>query len=81
MFKHLSDHLLGKSCSFGQSYVLFVMSICSFGCFPFWFRGQDLGSDCVSFWSLLTFYLWNVAFYKFMRNRVKAITIIYIVVN
>ena len=31
---------------------LFVMSICSFGCFPFWFRGQDLSSDCVSSWSL-----------------------------
>ena len=33
-----------------------VMSICSFGCFPFWFPGQDLGSVCVSSWSLLTFY-------------------------
>ena len=24
--------------------------------FPFWFRGQDIGSDCTSSWSLLIFY-------------------------
>ena len=48
---------MGKSCSFGQQYVLFIMSICSFGCFQFWFRGQNIGSDFVSSWSLLTFYL------------------------
>ena len=34
----------------------FVMSSCSFGGFLFWFRGQDLGSDCVSSSSSLTFY-------------------------
>ena len=34
----------------------FGMSICRFGCFPFWFRGQDLGSDCVCSWSFLTYY-------------------------
>ena len=47
---------MGKSYSFGQPYVLFIMSICNFGCFPFCFRGHDLGSDCISSWSLLTFY-------------------------
>ena len=29
------------------------MSVCNFSYFPFWFRGQDLVSDCPSFWSLL----------------------------
>ena len=33
--------------------LLQCMSICSYG-FPIWVRGQDLGSDCVSSWSLLT---------------------------
>ena len=31
------------------------MSICSFGCFPFRFRGRELGYDCASSWSLLSF--------------------------
>ena len=25
--------------------------------FPFWFRAQDIGSDCASCWSLLIFYI------------------------
>ena len=37
-----------KSCAFGQPYVIFVMSTSNFGCFPFWFGWQDLGSDCAS---------------------------------
>ena len=35
---------------------LSLMSICNFNYFPFWFLGQDLGSDCTSCWSLLTFF-------------------------
>ena len=35
-------------------FTLYVMSFCSYGHFQFWFRGQDLGSDRVSSWSLLT---------------------------
>ena len=35
---------------------LCVVSLCIFGYYPFWFRGQDFGSDCTSSWSLLTFY-------------------------
>ena len=38
-----------KSCLFGQLYVLFVISICSFGFLPFRFRGHDLGSDFCQF--------------------------------
>ena len=34
---------------------LCIHSVCNFGCFRFWFRGQDFGSDCTSFWSLLNF--------------------------
>ena len=30
---------------------------CSFGCFPFRFRGREFGSDCASSWPLLSFYL------------------------
>ena len=33
---------MGKSCSFDQPYFLFVMSICSFGCFPFGFESGTL---------------------------------------
>ena len=33
-------------------------SIYVFSCFPFWFWGQDVGSDCISSWSLLIFLLW-----------------------
>ena len=35
---------------------LSFLSSCCFGCFPFWFRGQDCGSDCASSWPLFTFY-------------------------
>ena len=45
-----------------SSGLLFVMSIRSFGCFPFRFRGRDFGSDCVSSWSLLTFFVSGVRF-------------------
>ena len=27
---------------------LCVLAVCGFGCFPFWFLGLDLGSDCFS---------------------------------
>ena len=27
------------------------MSVCNLSCFPYWFPGQDIGSDCVSSWS------------------------------
>ena len=29
------------------------MSICNVGCFSFWFRERDFGSDCASSWTLL----------------------------
>ena len=49
---------LWKSCSFGLLRVPFVNG-CQFMylLFPFWFWGQDMGSDCFSFWSLLIFLL------------------------
>ena len=31
---------------------LCIMSICNFGCFQFWFRGQDFGSNCMRAWLL-----------------------------
>ena len=33
-----------------------IMSVFNFGCFTFWFRGRDFGSDCTSVLSSLTFY-------------------------
>ena len=33
-----------------------VMSVFNLGCFAFWFRGRDFGSDCISVWSSLNFY-------------------------
>ena len=48
---------LGKSCSFClprvpfvgcRQFVYLVISL-----FPFWFWGHDMGSDCISSWSLL----------------------------
>ena len=62
----MSGHFWGKSCSFDLTYALFVMPICSFGCFPFWFRGQDLGSDCVNSRPLLTF-----SFFQFSTAHVQ----------
>ena len=49
---------LGKSCSFGLPRVPFV-NCCQFMylVIPFWFWGQDVGSDCISSWSLLIFLL------------------------
>ena len=37
-----------------------IMFTCCFRYFPFWFQGQDFGSDCASSWLLLTFYLTSV---------------------
>ena len=39
---------------------LLCLFVYSLDCFPFSFRERDIGSDCVSSWSLLTFY--------FLRN-------------
>ena len=36
---------------------LYAMCVCDFIYLPFWFRGQNYGSDWFSSWSLLTFYL------------------------
>ena len=36
----MSGLVLGK-----HDCLVTCMSICSFGCFPFWFKGQDLDSD------------------------------------
>ena len=33
-----------------------ILTICNFSYFPFWFCGLDLGSDCISSWSLYTLY-------------------------
>ena len=54
---------LGKSCSlvqftaraFRKRLSIYVFS---YMYFPFWFWGQDVGSDCISFWSLLIFLLY-----------------------
>ena len=43
---------LEKSCSFGLPAVNLCILL-----FPFWFWGQDVGSDCISSWSLLIFLL------------------------
>ena len=41
-FRYPFGHLLGKGCSFGQSYVVFVMSVCSFGGFHFGFEDRTM---------------------------------------
>ena len=49
---------LGKSCSFCLPRVPFVnCRQFMYLVFPFWFWGQDIGSDCISSWSLLIFLL------------------------
>ena len=48
---------LGKSCSFCLPRVPFVNCRQFMYLFPFWFWGQDMGSDCISSWSLLIFLL------------------------
>ena len=57
-FRMLSGQLLTQLtvCSL----CITCMSICNFSYFPFWFCGQDLGCDCSSSWSLLTFYFYSV---------------------
>ena len=51
---------LGKSCSFGLPRVPFI-NCCQFMylVISLWFWGQDVGSDCISSWSLLIFLRWN----------------------
>ena len=54
---------LGKSCSFGLPRVPFVNCYqFMYLLFPFWFWRQDVGSDCISFWSLLIFLLWTIIY-------------------
>ena len=50
---------LGKSCSFCLPRVPFVncRQFMYLVIFPFWFWGQDMGSVCISSWSLLIFLL------------------------
>ena len=45
-------HLVNRVFSLLCLFVALVVS-------QFWFRGQDIGSDCVSPWSLLAFYFLN----------------------
>ena len=35
---------------------LCILIYCNFNYFPLWFLGRDIGSDCISFWSLLIYY-------------------------
>ena len=57
-----SGHHLGKSCSLTRLTVCSLCNpstcICNFNYFPFWFQRRDLGSDCTSPRSLLTFYFY-----------------------
>ena len=48
---------------------LCVLNIFYFSCFPFWLRGQNLGSDCSSSWSLHTYLL--LSFYLLGGNTVN----------
>ena len=54
---------------FGQPCVLVFIFVCSFGSFQFWFRGQDLGSDCLSSWTLLTFFVSTSKFEDSINKR------------
>ena len=45
------------------------MSICNFGCFPFWIQGQDFGPDYSSSGSLLTFLVLFYFLYSFSKHR------------
>ena len=46
--------------SVNHMYVLFVLSICIFGCFPFRIQEQESGSDCAS---SLSFYFLSQSAY------------------
>ena len=41
--------------------------ICSFGCFPFKFRGREFGSDCAGSWPLLSSSFSLLLFFLIMR--------------
>ena len=46
-FVLLSGHLLGKAAHLvDHMFSLYILTICNFSYFPFWFCGLDLGSDC-----------------------------------
>ena len=51
----LSGHLFGKSCLLTRLTIcsLCILTIGNFSYFPFWFWGQNFGSDCSCSWSLL----------------------------
>ena len=68
---------LGKSCSFGLPRVSLV-NCCQFMylVISFWFWGQDVESDCVSFWSLLIFLLRKIAGKSIFRNNSERFNII-----
>ena len=61
---------LGKSCSFSLPRVPFVNCGQFMYLFPFWFWGQDVGSDCISSWSLLIFLLFS----KFYRRHYELVS-------
>ena len=37
---------------------LCILTICGFGCFPFWFLGLGLGTGSFGSWSLSAFYFY-----------------------
>ena len=51
-YKTCPDSSVSKMVCFRTSYILLPRG------FPVWFWGQDMGSDCISSWSLLIFLLW-----------------------
>ena len=54
-------------------YINWLSSIYVFGYFPFGFWGQDMGSDCISSWSLLIFLLFSFLWKDTGSHRYKRI--------
>ena len=53
---------------------LCIMPICCLNYFPFWFNGQDIGSDCVSSWSMLIFLLSGIII---QQNKIRGVKLFY----
>ena len=52
----LCGHLLERAAHSVYHIFSLLCLFCSYVCFPFRFRGRGFGSDCASYWSLLSFY-------------------------
>ena len=57
--------------SVNHMYVLFGMSICSFDCYLFRFRGRVVGFDCTSSWSSLPFNFANARVHRYILLKIQ----------